>query len=321
MKRVSVSLLSVLLAVALAFVSMPKAQAAESIGLSASGVIYQSIDVEETGLVLATVTDWQGEWGPCYPVPSARDVFRLPAGVYLQPGSVFGKPGSSGTYEFTLHNEYAAAIRYKLDVTKYLGADPQSMVKALDGEPFIWTLTGAAAEGELAVGESAAFVLTWFWNGKPEAGSSETEAEKNSFDTVFGVQSKLDDRTLYKVLMEFYVEADELPQPPNRPRFPWWTLLIPPALGLPLLGLPLLGLPLLGLPLLAAPLALLRPGPTEVSPSPPEEDIEPPYTTGPIMPPKTGDSGTVMLMALLALGMSMAGIAAISRKKRKYEEA
>ena len=312
MKKMAASMLSVLLAAALVLVSAPRAQAAPELSLWGSGAIKQvlapqGIDVAETGLLLATVWDKGGteEWGTCWPTPSVRDVFQLPEDVYLQPGSVFGKPGSSGTYTFTLRNEYAAPIRYWLSVSNFIGPDAANMDPAVDGEPLAWTLTGDPVQGELPVGGSAAFTLTWFWNGKPVPGDGKTEEEVNVFDTDYGIQSKLDNRTLYKVLMEFYIEADELDN------CPWW-LLIPPLLALPLLGLPLLGLPLLGLPLLALPFLGRT---TEVSPSPPDEDDDPPFEEEPL--PVTGDSETMLLWALLALGFSGAGAALLPRKKRE----
>lgn len=318
MKKLS-SAVSVLLALALVLVSMPKARAAE-LTLQGSCIVeqYLAITPEDDGtILLALVSDTDGEWGPCCPTPSSRNIFQLDGG--------FLQPGAGGTYDFRIKNVYGDTISYTLTAKGFLNLDGEWE----ETEFITLDITGGDLAGDLAPGEEALFTLEWLWDS-PEISAA---------DSALGVLSA-SDGLQYKAELKFYVTADELPNPPPDDDCGLCKLLTGLGVGKLVIGtggliiggltLPwLTALPLLPVLLLLScclhggqdcPPPDCPPEPTRVTePADPSRGGDTaPDDLGPFKPPNTGDSWNAALLA--GLGIVLASgimIEALRRRKRE----
>lgn len=239
--------MSVMLAIALVFASVPAAWAAE-IAMQGSGAVQQAVRDGNlpAGAVFASVYDGNGEWaGPGgLPIGAQLDVFADAAGDLL-------KPGSKGSYDFWLENKTAGTsegatllayifefkvkdgttalpIRYTINRTGPDAANTGPAVGSPGGGPLTY------AETELPANGLVKFTLTWEWDF--DDGTNPTGADPLGFkaagilsdgtagysdDNPIGVQSEdsfktTEKRSTYEVELKFLIletrerEADRM---------------------------------------------------------------------------------------------------------------
>jgi len=292
--------LSVLLAVALVFASMPAARAQE-ITLQAAGAVMQDVTADEDASVLmAKVTETYGvvitDWEDLGGVLNMFTAFtRL-------------RPGVAGAYYFTLHNLYTKPIQYWFSAKGYLdgalsgelSANPLTDAVTDEAGLFAFRLTDGGLSGTVPAGESVDFTLEWVWDYY-------LNNTRDGVDTNWGIESRERDGDLeYEAVLHFYIEADN-----SNPQFPWWMLGVAALIGG---GVVLGGLTLpwwLALP--AVPVLLLLGwrlcGNRLCRPEKEAKDI--------VSPPKTGDDWTMALSAGAGMAMASLAMAALLRRRKK----
>jgi len=294
--------LSVVLAVALVFASMPVARAQE-ITLQAAGAVMQDVTaIEDASVLMAKVTETFGA--------VVTDWEDLGGILNMFTGYARLRPGVAGEYYFTLHNEYTKPIRYWFSAKGYLdgalsgelSADPLTDAVTNQAGLFAFQLTEGALYGTVPEGESVDFTLEWIWDYY-------VNNARDGVDTNWGIESRERDEDLeYEAVLQFYIEADD-----SAWSFPWWVLVVTAVVGggvvLGSLTLPWwLALPALPVLLL---LGWRLCGNRLCRPEKEAADI--------VSPPKTGDDWTMVLPA--GAGMAMASLAMAAMLRRRKKEA
>jgi len=278
----------ILLAAALVFMSIPTVRAEENISLRASGIVQQSVPAAEDGsVILSKVAEGAADWSD---LPNLN---MFPAAEYL-------RPGSSGDYQFTLHNLYSQPISYVFTHSAAAATIPIS-----------YTLTQGEYAGTLPKGGSASFTLHWDW-------PYYVDEPKDDSDSRLGVASaKAANRTDYEVTLKFEIEAEET----EKQEWPDW--LMPGILvGGALAGGGLLAA-LASAPLWLLPLALPVVGVgwmlTKLTDTAEQDDTSGLGVPSYVMPPKTGDNWTLSLLAGIGLVQATGTMLAILKIRKKEE--
>ena len=223
MKKLT-SVLSVLLAAALVAMAMPVAQAAQ-VSLQAGGSVLQIIPAnEDPSVILAKVTEGGLDWSDL----ANLSVFSSLAGGYL-------RPGTAGSYPFTLHNEYSLPIKYTFTYEVAPGSTGVPVAYKVNGSPLpAGGLTGTVpAKG--SPGDSLPFTLDWVWGFDDGTSASDPlgidgvgmlNGDGYSDDNVLGAQSRQANRLGYKVTLKFVIEAEEKEKDYPPPPLPYTITLI-----------------------------------------------------------------------------------------------
>ena len=208
-------LLSVMLAIALVLVSMPKAQAA-TLTLQASGEVSQTVVSDEDGTLLAKVTQGSLRTDPDWSGLANLSVFSTIN------HSTSGKlePGTSGSYTFALHNEYTMGpIEYKFKCEVLQGANVPIIYTVTRSGPGANTGTVSGREPAFSTmtvvpqGGSVVFTLSWTWafgdssTGNPLGIPDDLlNNEGYNVDNPIGIAAR-ESNLKHAVKLEFYIEA------------------------------------------------------------------------------------------------------------------